>query len=137
MLLLNPIYWIIGGIYLANPWQMWYENYVDEARTILDPWSTVSQIFWYVTVALVVANAVFILINVLGCLRRRLYDLVPWALISPIYWLFISLAAWKGFMQLFTRAHFWEKTIHGLDAECATAETSPAPENPQSAAPPR
>jgi len=137
MLLLNPIYWVIGGIYLSNPWQMWYENYTDEARTMLDPWSTVSQIFWYVTVALVVANAVFILINVLGCLRRRLYDLVPWALISPIYWLFISLAAWKGFLQLFTNAHFWEKTIHGLDAECATAETLPAPETPQSAAPSR
>ncbi|MBN1807692.1 MAG: glycosyltransferase [Planctomycetes bacterium] len=115
MLLLNPIYWAIGIYYLSSPWQMWYENYVDAARSVMDPWSVVSQVFWYVTVTLLVSNAVFILINVLGCIRRKLYDLIPWALVSPIYWIFISLAAWKGFLQLFTKAHFWEKTLHGLD----------------------
>jgi hypothetical protein len=83
---------------------------------MLDPWSVVSQVFWYVTLTLLIANVVFILINVLGCIRRRLYDLIPWALISPIYWVIMSIAAWKGFIQLFTRAHYWEKTLHGLDA---------------------
>jgi len=125
MLLLNPIYWGIALAYVLKPWQMWYENYVDAAQTVLDPWSVVSQIFWYISVALVAANGVFILVNVLGCIRRKLYDLIPLALISPIYWIFISIAAWKGFLQLFWKAHFWEKTLHGLDepAECPEPAT--------------
>jgi hypothetical protein len=27
----------------------------------------------------------------------------------------MSLAAWKGFLQLFTNPFYWEKTEHGLD----------------------
>jgi hypothetical protein len=26
----------------------------------------------------------------------------------------MSIAAWKGFLQLFYRPFYWEKTIHGL-----------------------
>ena len=32
----------------------------------------------------------------------------------PFYWLLISLAAWKGFIQIFTKPFYWEKTKHGL-----------------------
>jgi glycosyltransferase XagB len=27
----------------------------------------------------------------------------------------VSIAAWKGFTQLFYRPFYWEKTVHGLD----------------------
>ena len=33
----------------------------------------------------------------------------------PLYWGLMSLAAWKGFCQLFTNPFYWEKTEHGLD----------------------
>ena len=33
----------------------------------------------------------------------------------PIYWVMISVGAWKGFIQLFTNPFYWEKTVHGLD----------------------
>ena len=26
----------------------------------------------------------------------------------------MSIAAWKGFLQLFYRPFYWEKTVHGL-----------------------
>ena len=34
----------------------------------------------------------------------------------PFYWILISIAAWKGFLQLIQpgKAHYWEKTQHGL-----------------------
>ena len=38
----------------------------------------------------------------------------------------MSLAAWKGFMQLFTEPFYWEKTVHGLDAGHASRRP-PAP----------
>jgi hypothetical protein len=27
----------------------------------------------------------------------------------------MSIAGWKGFLQLFYRPFYWEKTVHGLD----------------------
>jgi hypothetical protein len=27
----------------------------------------------------------------------------------------MSIGAWKGFLQLFYRPFYWEKTVHGLD----------------------
>ena len=47
-------------------------------------------------------------------LRREYYDMVKYALLSPIYWAFMSVAAWKGFLQLFYKPSYWEKTEHGL-----------------------
>jgi len=38
---------------------------------------------------------------------------VEWYL-SPLYWALMSVAAWKGFLQLFTNPFYWEKTVHGL-----------------------
>jgi hypothetical protein len=29
----------------------------------------------------------------------------------------MSIAAWRGFLQLVTRPNYWEKTRHGLDKE--------------------
>jgi hypothetical protein len=29
----------------------------------------------------------------------------------------MSIGAWVGFYQLFTKPFYWEKTEHGLDAE--------------------
>jgi hypothetical protein len=52
--------------------------------------------------------------NVAGAMRRGYYDLVKYALLSPLYWGMMSVAAWRGFFQLITNPHYWEKTHHGL-----------------------
>lgn len=44
------------------------------------------------------------------------------ALVSPLYWVLMSLAALKAAVQLVTQPSYWEKTVHGLD----TADTVPA-----------
>jgi hypothetical protein len=67
---------------------------------------------------LVAANFLFILFNVMGCIRRRLgFAYLVLALASPAYWVLISIAAWKGLLQLIRRPHYWEKTDHGLFPE--------------------
>ena len=45
--------------------------------------------------------------------------LIFWTLVclGPLYWVLISLAAWKGLWQLIWKPHYWEKTVHGLDEE--------------------
>ena len=52
---------------------------------------------------------------VAGSVQRRLFGLVRYALVIPIYWGLMSVGAWMGFYQLFTKPFYWEKTEHGLD----------------------
>ncbi len=63
-----------------------------------------------------IGNALFVAFALLGAVARRNWGLVPAALISPLYWALMSIAGWKGFIQIFTKPAFWEKTVHGLDA---------------------
>jgi len=42
------------------------------------------------------------------------YGLVKLALVSPIYWMYMSLASFKALGQLLTNPFHWEKTKHGL-----------------------
>jgi hypothetical protein len=35
-------------------------------------------------------------------------------LAMPVYWVLISIAVWKGLLQLITNPFYWEKTLHGV-----------------------
>ena len=50
----------------------------------------------------------------LAARRRRAYDLIPYALLNPVYWILHSIAAWRALYQLFRSPGSWEKTPHGL-----------------------
>lgn len=46
--------------------------------------------------------------------RRKLLS-SAWVLLTiPLYWIFLSFAAWRGLIQLLIAPHLWEKTEHGL-----------------------
>ncbi|MCM8759002.1 MAG: glycosyltransferase [Candidatus Omnitrophica bacterium] len=100
-LLFNPVYWAITVTWLVRT----------EARLLSGFFYPTADLITWV---LLISNGIFVLLNVLGCLRRSYRYLIPETLISPLYWVLISIGAWKGFLQLFTRPHFWEKTEHGL-----------------------
>ncbi len=44
------------------------------------------------------------------------------ALIVPLYWVLMSVAAAKGIYQLIRQASYWEKTFHGLDIQAHHGE---------------
>lgn len=53
-------------------------------------------------------------LGIIGLKRRRLLD-HSWALLlTPLYWLLLSFAAWRALDQLVRDPHRWEKTEHGL-----------------------
>ena len=55
-----------------------------------------------------------IAIDLIGLRRRRLLA-HGWALLlTPLYWLLLSLAAWRALYQLLCDPQGWEKTEHGL-----------------------
>lgn len=102
MILLNPVYWIIACLHVAFRWRLWY------------PGNPVSLVFATISVALAAGNIVFVAANLLAVRRRGGAGLVMAALLSPFYWILISIGAWKGLLQLCTKPFYWEKTRHGL-----------------------
>jgi cellulose synthase/poly-beta-1,6-N-acetylglucosamine synthase-like glycosyltransferase len=63
--------------------------------------------------SLFIGNALFTYLAMLGPYRRGWLSLTPYGLAAPIYWLLISLAGYRGLVQLFTKPWHWEKTRHG------------------------
>ena len=96
-------------------WRMWFDDPAAAATASGAFWNAWSQVFFVLTIVLFLGNFFFVLMHVWACLRRRLYRLIPYALLTPFYWVLISIGAWKGFLQLFTNPFKWEKTHHGLD----------------------
>lgn len=105
--LLNPFLW---GLTTA-----WFLLGTPFAHAIFPAW-----VYYLAFLNLVLGNFAFMYTNVTGLARRRDWDLAKYATLNPIYWTFMSVAGWKGFLQLFTRPSFWEKTIHGLTTIDAT-----------------
>lgn len=88
-----------------------------DAREIfaaIDVWSFWSQLLYPVALGLFLANFIFVALGLVSCAKRGLWDLAPFALLVPCYWVLISVAAYKGAWQLFWNPWYWEKTAHGL-----------------------
>jgi cellulose synthase/poly-beta-1,6-N-acetylglucosamine synthase-like glycosyltransferase len=46
--------------------------------------------------------------------RRKLWRLMPWLLLLPLYYGLVSVAAWRGLWELAIAPFRWNKTSHGL-----------------------
>ena len=98
-LLMNPFYWLLTAIcFCVGP-------------------GFLSGFFplWVLVLAMtsfLCGNFAFVLSSMVACLRRGYYHLLPYCLFMPLYWVLMSVGAWKGALQLITRPFYWEKTPH-------------------------
>ena len=53
-------------------------------------------------------------LDLVGLQRRRLLAHAWVLLLTPLYWFLLSIAAWRGLVQLAYAPQRWEKTEHGL-----------------------
>jgi hypothetical protein len=53
-------------------------------------------------------------LGLIGLARRRLLGCAWVLLLIPVYWLLLSLAAWRALLQFLCDPYRWEKTEHGL-----------------------
>ncbi|MFW3171431.1 glycosyltransferase [Geodermatophilus sp. CPCC 206100] len=109
---------LIGGtplMFLATPWL--YALFLVE---LVFPGALVPVLPEWLTLVsaanLLLGNGVIIYLSLLAGFKRRSYGLVPFALLSPLYWLLHSIASYKAAWQLLTKPFYWEKTQHGLSA---------------------
>jgi cellulose synthase/poly-beta-1,6-N-acetylglucosamine synthase-like glycosyltransferase len=128
---------VVGGtfIFLLNPifWALTTAFFFTEAGFIQQLFP--SFVFYASAFQLFIGNFVFMYLNVAGSVQRGYFDLAKYALLSPLYWGLMSIAAWKGFLQLFYRPFYWEKTVHGLDHGPDSEHMNPMQRNPPAPAP--
>lgn len=109
--LLNPIFWALL--------LLWYL-----AKVEFIPLFFPGFIYYLAAFQLFVGNFVFVYSLTVGVywvteeLHRQgsklfSYSLVKYSLLSPIYWVLMSIAAVKAAIQLVTKPFYWEKTTHG------------------------
>ncbi|MCY9513103.1 glycosyltransferase family 2 protein [Paenibacillus apiarius] len=110
--LINPIFWT-----LLILWYGWEMEFV--------PKFFPGIIYYMAAIQFLIGNFLFVLSNVAGVywvieeLERKKervfsYGIVKYALLTPIYWVLMSIAAYKALWQLITKPFYWEKTTHGL-----------------------
>ncbi|WOI53403.1 glycosyltransferase family 2 protein [Parvularcula sp. LCG005] len=98
--LMNPIFWCLYGL--------WLTGVVPGFDNLFPP-----PLNYLATIALLLGNACHLWMFMLAPLRRRWFDLVPYALLAPIYWVLQSAAGYRAAAQFITSPHYWEKTSHG------------------------
>lgn len=100
---------------ISVTWKAWHLVYIGNGENPY--WSTLSLIFGGISLILLLSNFLLILVSILGVIKRKYYDLIPYCFLLPAYWFLISLGAWKGAWQLIFNPFYWEKTNHGLDED--------------------
>ncbi|WP_019904318.1 glycosyltransferase family 2 protein [Methylobacterium sp. 77] len=63
----------------------------------------------------------------IGCRRRGWHDLIPFVPLLPVYFLLVSLAAWRGVIELVLAPDRWNKTEHGLSRTSRSGALKPRP----------
>ncbi len=97
--LLAPFYWLMVVL-----WLFWRPQMVGEFFP--------GPVFFMGALCLFVGNFIFVYSCVIASMRRGFGHVARYAPLMVIYWFIMSLAAWKGALQLISRPHFWEKTAH-------------------------
>ncbi len=99
--LVNPLLWTITILTLLYP-------------GIFSFLSPVSWITFISTFNLIAGNLIHISLYLRTVIVEKRFSLIPAVLSMPFYWILGSIGAWKGMIQLVTKPHYWEKTIHGI-----------------------
>jgi cellulose synthase/poly-beta-1,6-N-acetylglucosamine synthase-like glycosyltransferase len=99
------VYPLFTGLYVAS--------WLAAPEQILDlPWT---RTFNVCALTLLLSGAASIFIPACVALnRRKLWRLMPWVLLLPLYYGLVSIAAWRGLWELAIAPFRWNKTSHGL-----------------------
>ena len=102
VVLLNPVFWVVTVL--------WFTLHPAFVQFLFPPW-----LFYPALLCMVVGNFFVYFAGIVGCRMAGLAGLAGAALLAPLYWLMMSIAAVKALAQLVTAPSRWEKTVHGLD----------------------
>jgi glycosyltransferase XagB len=106
---------VVGGTVLAALVHLPFAAYLAWEFATVPAGAVLAPILtgFYAT-ALFAGYLISAVLGLIGLARRRLIG-CAWALVlMPVYWLLLSIAAWRALYQFVRDPHRWEKTEHGL-----------------------
>lgn len=110
---INPLMWIITLMYFAlRP----------VVGTFIESFFP-TPILYMGVLSLFIGNFLYMYYYMLGCAKRGHDDLIKYAFLVPVYWLFMSIAAWRAILQIVFKPHYWAKTKHGFHLQNKKALT--------------
>jgi cellulose synthase/poly-beta-1,6-N-acetylglucosamine synthase-like glycosyltransferase len=81
--------------------------------------------------AMMAGCASTVVVGLIGLARRRQLR-HGWVMaLTPLYWLCLSIAAWRALLQYVWSPYHWEKTAHGIAERSQTAATETIPARPR------
>jgi cellulose synthase/poly-beta-1,6-N-acetylglucosamine synthase-like glycosyltransferase len=109
---------LVGGTpanFLVNP-VMWgiFAYSLSASESTFDIYFSFPLLFYLSLFNLVLCNGIVIALNMVGVVPRKSRYLLPWAILTPVYWLLQSVGSYKALWQLVMKPHYWEKTHHGI-----------------------
>ena len=109
--LISPVYWLLAVLWLvAQPHG-------------LDAFFP-GPIFAIGALCLFAGNFIFAYTSGIACVRRGFGRLTKYGLVMPLYWILLSVGAWRGLLELMRRPHFWDKTKHFAEPAPAVSSGS-------------
>ncbi|MFZ4762086.1 MAG: glycosyltransferase family 2 protein [Alphaproteobacteria bacterium] len=99
--ILNPIFWAMYIFWLVS------------GTSALDPMFP-GLLFHISLFNLMIGNGIFIFLMLAAPVRRGWLELAPFALTVFLYWVLMSIAAWRALIQLVKNPFYWDKTVHGI-----------------------
>jgi len=104
--LLNPLFWTLTIV--------WFVGHPVSLEQIFPAPLYYAGLFTWL-----VGNFLCLFAVILSAYESDRGDLFLASLITPFYWIMMSIAAAKAFYQLIFQPSYWEKTVHGLDSDAA------------------
>jgi len=99
--LLNPLFWLLTVL--------WFSGKPPFIQTLFPAWLYFPGMF-----CMILGNFTVFYLGVITLRLTGYTNLLVAIVCSPIYWVMMSIAAVKAFIQLVLDPWFWEKTTHGL-----------------------
>lgn len=98
---LNMVFWLILLLWICG-----------QPTTIASLFP--GPIYYLALLSLVFGNGAAIYMNLIAIREDDRSELLLSALLIPLYWVMMSVAAIKGMWQVLVNPSYWEKTFHGL-----------------------
>ena len=106
--IVNPIFW-----FMTLLWFVAHPAFIQEIFP--------APIYYLGLLSWAFGNFLLVYVTVMSCRIAKRGELLVPALLVPLYWMMMSMAAIKAVSQLFAAPNFWEKTVHGLHHETPAA----------------
>jgi cellulose synthase/poly-beta-1,6-N-acetylglucosamine synthase-like glycosyltransferase len=105
LLLINPLMWALTVTYVASK-----GTHLGDFIETLYP----AYVYYAALLSMLAWNFILFYCNAYVCVRHNFLDLTRYTLLTPFYWILLSVGAWAGLISLIRHPFYWAKTEHGF-----------------------